>query len=94
MERGDGILTTECHDPGDLLDHAMSELRQGGGVDRLPILANKAGQLLGVLRRLGEQHGAAMPPDVVPAIQGLRYWSLAMQDALRGHEMASEQNPD
>jgi hypothetical protein len=81
-------------DPCALLDQAMSELRQAGILEQLPVLANKAGQLLGVLRRLGEQHGTAMPRDVVLAMQGLRRWSLALQDGLRGYETASAPNAD
>jgi hypothetical protein len=88
-------VTNDRERPGDLLDQAMSELRNSGGLEQLPVLANKTGQLLGVLRRLGEQHeAAAMPHDVVLAICGLRRWSLSIQDALRGYETASARNAD
>jgi hypothetical protein len=91
---GDGIVATDRDDPSDLLDQAMSKLRQAGSLEQLPVLANKTGQLLGVLRRLGEQHGTAMPRDVVLAMPGLRRWSLAIQDGLRGYEAASARNAD
>lgn len=91
---GDGIVATDRDDPSDLLDQAMSKLRQAGSLEQLPVLANKTGQLLGLLRRLGEQHGTAMPRDVVLAMPGLRRWSLAIQDGLRGYEAASARNAD
>jgi hypothetical protein len=91
---GDRIVTTNRDGPGELLDQAMSQLRQGGSMDQLAILANKTGQLLGVLRWLGDQHGTAMPSDVVMATYGLRRWSLAMKDGLSSHEATSARNAD
>jgi hypothetical protein len=82
--------------PWDPLDEAVRTLREAGSLEQLPILANRAGQLLGVLRRLGDQQGAAMPRDVVLAIDGLRRWSLSIQDDRCGYEAASvpAQNAD
>jgi hypothetical protein len=93
-ERSIDSVGTDRNDPGDLLDLVIRELRRAGSLERLPVLAYQTGQLIGVLRRLGEQHGSAMPRDVVLAIQGLRRWSLTLQDGLRGHETASAQNAD
>lgn len=87
-------MATYRDDPSDLLDQAMSEFRQTGSLEQLPVLANKTGQLLGVMLRLGKQHGMATPRDIVLAMQGLRRWSLAIQDGHRGYEAASAGNAD
>jgi len=74
----------------ELLSQAAAELRCGIGVDRIQVMAAKVGWLLSLLRRAGDTHGVALPPEVVAGIDGCAQWEVRLAETGRSSPTPSD----